>query len=71
VLTVLDVAVETSEHFLQSNAVTSEGLPMAWIALGAIVIFLLWPQYVKWKQRQKLRQFEQEQRRKWEQHRRE
>jgi hypothetical protein len=31
----------------------------------------LWPQYVKWKQRQKLRQFEQEQRRKWEQHRRE
>jgi hypothetical protein len=39
--------------------------------LVILVVFLLWPQYLKWKQRQKLRQFEQEQRRKWEQHRRE
>ena len=44
---------------------------MTWIALGLIALWLLWPQYTKWKRRQKLRDFEQEQRRKWEQHRRE
>jgi hypothetical protein len=44
---------------------------MAWIGLALVALWLLWPQYVKWQQRQKLRQFEQEQRRKWEQHRRE
>jgi hypothetical protein len=44
---------------------------MAWIGLALVALWLLWPQYVKWKQRQKLRQFEEQQRRKWEQHRRE
>jgi hypothetical protein len=44
---------------------------MTWIVLALIAAGLLYPQYVKWKQRRKLRDFEQEQRRKWEQHRRE
>jgi hypothetical protein len=44
---------------------------MMWIVIAAVAAGLLWPQYVKWKQRRKLRGFEQEQRRKWEQHRRE
>jgi hypothetical protein len=44
---------------------------MVWIILILAALWLFWPRYVKWKQQQKLRQFEQEQRRKWEQHRRE
>jgi hypothetical protein len=36
-----------------------------------IVFWVLRPWYLKWKQRQKFREFEQERRRKWEQHRRE
>ena len=44
---------------------------MMWILIAVIAAGLLWPQYVKWKHRRKLREFEQEQRRKWEQHRRE
>jgi hypothetical protein len=44
------------------------------LTIAAIVLIAAWllrPAYLKWKQRQKLRQFEQEQRRKWQQHRRE
>jgi uncharacterized membrane protein len=43
------------------------------IAGAVIFMIILWlfrSQYRKWKQRRKLTQFEQEQRRKWEQHRR-
>jgi membrane protein implicated in regulation of membrane protease activity len=44
---------------------------MVWIVLAVVALWMLWPQYKKWQHRQKLRDFEQEQRRKWEQHRRE
>ncbi len=44
---------------------------MTWLALVLVALWFAWPQYVKWKRRRKLREFEQEQRRKWEQHRRE
>jgi hypothetical protein len=40
-------------------------------ALILLVVWLLRPSYLKWKQRRKFRQFEAEQRRRWEQHRRE
>ncbi|HKS56604.1 MAG TPA: hypothetical protein VJS12_15025 [Steroidobacteraceae bacterium] len=45
----------------------------AFALLGIVVVavWLLRPQFLKWKQRRKLRDFEAEQRRKWEQHRRE
>lgn len=45
---------------------------LATVAVVVLVaVWLLRPWYVKWKQRQKVRHFEQEQRRKWERHRRE
>ena len=37
---------------------------MIWVVLILAALWLLWPRYVRWKQRQKLRQFEQEQQRK-------
>src|SRR5262245_44766362 len=44
---------------------------MQWLIVILIVLAFLWPQYEKWKRRQKLRDFEAAQRKKWEQHRRE
>jgi type II secretory pathway pseudopilin PulG len=41
------------------------------IVIVAVAVWLIRPQILKWQQRRKLREFEQEQRRKWEQHRRE
>jgi hypothetical protein len=41
------------------------------IVIIAVAVWLIRPQILKWRQRRKLREFEQEQRRKWEQHRRE
>jgi hypothetical protein len=40
-------------------------------AIALVALWLLRPWYLKYKQRRKFRQFEAEQRRKWEQHRRE
>jgi hypothetical protein len=41
------------------------------IVLLAFVLWILRPQYLKWRQRRRFREFEQQARRKWEQHRRE
>ena len=43
----------------------------AFLALVAFAIYVLRPHYLKWKLRQRFREFEAEQRRKWERHRRE
>jgi hypothetical protein len=44
---------------------------LAFIALLAFIFWILRPQIRQWQNRRRLRDFEQEQRRKWEQHRRE
>ena len=44
---------------------------VAVVVIIAIAVWLIRPQILKWQRRRKLREFEQEQRRKWEQHRRE
>jgi hypothetical protein len=44
---------------------------IAIIVIVAVAVWVIRPQFLKWRQRRKLRDFEQEQRRKWEQHRRE
>lgn len=62
------LACEGFHHVLREVSYTAV---MVWIILILAALWLFWPRYVKWKQQQKLRQFEQEQRRKWEQHRRE
>jgi hypothetical protein len=68
----LDFSGSVLEELLQLlDDLRAEPGSMTWIALVLVALWLLWPQYVKWKKRQKLREFEQEQRRKWEQHRRE
>ena len=41
------------------------------IVIVAVAVWLIRPQILRWRHRRKLREFEQEQRRKWEQHRRE
>lgn len=44
------------------------------VTFAMLVLVALWvlrPAYMKWKQRRKFREFEEERRRKWEQHRRE
>jgi hypothetical protein len=41
------------------------------LVLLGLVLWILRPQYLKWKQRRRFREFEQEARRKWQQHRRE
>jgi hypothetical protein len=44
---------------------------VTFLMLLALVLWILRPQYLKWKQRRRFREFEEEARRKWERHRRE
>jgi len=44
---------------------------IAILVIVAVAVWVIRPQFLKWQQRRELRDFEQEQRRKWEQHRRE
>ena len=41
------------------------------LVLLALAVWILRPQYLKWKQRRRFREFEEEARRKWERHTRE
>jgi hypothetical protein len=70
-----------SHHRPQQQAPTSANaivrgrvLPMrlvTFLALLGLAVWFLWPQYLKWKQRRRFREFEDEARRKWERHKRE
>jgi len=44
---------------------------VTFLVLLALVVWILRPQYLKWKQRRRFRDFEEEARRKWEGHKRE
>jgi hypothetical protein len=44
---------------------------VTFLVLLALVVWILRPQYLKWKQRRRFRDFEEEARRKWERHKRE
>ena len=41
------------------------------LVLLALAVWILRPQYLKWKQRRRFREFEDDARRKWERHKRE
>jgi hypothetical protein len=47
------------------------GRLVTFIVLLAFVLWILRPQYLKWQQRRRFRDFEEEARRKWERHKRE
>jgi hypothetical protein len=44
---------------------------VTFLVLLACAVWILRPQYLKWKQRRRFRDFEEEARRKWERHKRE
>lgn len=44
---------------------------VTFLMLLALAVWILRPQYLKWKQRRRFRDFEEEARRKWERHKRE
>jgi hypothetical protein len=44
---------------------------VTFLVLLALVVWILRPQYLKWQQRRRFREFEDEARRKWERHKRE
>jgi hypothetical protein len=44
---------------------------VTFLVLLALVVWILRPQYLKWKQRRRFRDIEEEARRKWERHKRE
>ena len=44
---------------------------VTFLVLLALAVWILRPQYLKWKQRRRFRDFEQEARRKWQRHKRE